>query len=94
MDDGQAKPQQALTLDGLCKQCCLKLLLGSKSSLPKSLCLGPLLLLPNFDLDAIRTCSMHNVNLGLLFTANGSALLSGLQVQVFVAMAMSLCIGK
>ena len=26
---------------------------------------------------------MHNVNLGLLFTANGSALLSGLKVQYF-----------
>ena len=34
------------------------------------------MLLKNFDIDTIRTCSMHNVNLGLLFTANGSALLA------------------
>ncbi|CAE7567602.1 unnamed protein product [Symbiodinium sp. CCMP2456] len=41
--------------------------------------LCPFVLLPNFSIDAIRTCSMHNVNLGLLFTANGSSLLCGIK---------------
>ena len=36
---------------------------------------GPMLFLPNFHVDVVRMCSMHNVNLGLLFTANGSCLL-------------------
>ena len=36
---------------------------------------GPFLLLENFDIDVVRMCSMHNVNLGLLFTCNGSSLL-------------------
>ncbi|CAE7278142.1 unnamed protein product, partial [Symbiodinium microadriaticum] len=35
---------------------------------------GPLLVLPNFGLDVIRMCSMHNLNLGLVFIANGSSL--------------------
>ena len=36
-----------------------------------------MLLLPNFDIDIIRTYSMHNINLGLLFTASGSSLCLG-----------------
>ncbi|CAE7212792.1 unnamed protein product [Symbiodinium sp. CCMP2592] len=40
-----------------------------------SLC--PLILLPNFDIDVIRMCSMHNLNLGLVFIANGSSLCLG-----------------
>ena len=34
-----------------------------------------MLFLQNFHVDVVRMCSMHNVNLGLLFTANGSCLL-------------------
>ena len=35
------------------------------------------MLLPNFGLDTIRLCSMHNLNLGLVFIANGSSLCLG-----------------
>ena len=36
--------------------------------------LCPLLALPGFQIETLRLCSMHNLNLGLLQTANGSAL--------------------
>eukprot|EP00439_Symbiodinium_sp_Y106_P076318 s324_g15.t1 len=45
--------------------------------------LCPLLLLPNFGLDAIRLCSMHNLNLGLVFIANGSSLRLGFFLKYF-----------
>lgn len=35
---------------------------------------GPLLAIPGFDISTIRMCSMHNVNLGLAQTCNGSGL--------------------
>ena len=38
---------------------------------------GPLLLLPNFHHGLRRHCSLHNLNLGLAATANGSSLLLG-----------------
>ena len=38
---------------------------------------GPLLLLPNFNHGLLRHCSLHNLNLGLAATANGSSLLLG-----------------
>ena len=38
---------------------------------------GHLLLLPNFNHGLLRHCSLHNLNLGLAATANGSSLLLG-----------------
>ncbi|CAL1145375.1 unnamed protein product, partial [Cladocopium goreaui] len=35
----------------------------------------PLLLLPNFDYRILRHCSLHNLNLGIMSTANGGSLL-------------------
>lgn len=40
--------------------------------LPNRLC--PWLGLPGFSIDTVRMCTMHNVNLGLMQTANGSSL--------------------
>ena len=36
--------------------------------------LGPLLLLPEFNFGFLRHCSLHNLNLGLMATANSGAL--------------------
>lgn len=43
----------------------------------------PLILLPGFDISMIQLCQLHNLNLGLLWTANGSALLYLISVGYF-----------
>lgn len=45
----------------------------------KSICWGPLILLPHFHYSMIRHCSMHNINLGFAQVACGSALFPGFQ---------------
>ncbi|CAK9011927.1 unnamed protein product [Durusdinium trenchii] len=45
--------------------------------LPNRLC--PWLGLPGFSIDTVRMCTMHNVNLGLMQTANGSSLINLIQ---------------
>lgn len=49
--------------------------------LPDPVC--PLALLRGFDVTMIRWCQLHNVNLGLCWTANGSSLLYLIQLGYF-----------
>ena len=49
--------------------------------LPDPVC--PLALLLGFDVTTIRWCQLHNVNLGLCWTANGSSLLYLIQLGYF-----------
>ena len=49
--------------------------------LPNPIC--PLALLLGFDVTTIRWCQLHNVNLGLCWTANGSSLLYLIQLGYF-----------
>ena len=41
--------------------------------------LGPLLAVKHFDISCIKICSMHCLNLGLLYTSNGGSLIHGKQ---------------
>ena len=42
--------------------------------LPSNALQGPLITVPGFHPGCIRFCSMHTLNLGILFTANGGSL--------------------
>lgn len=44
-------------------------------------CQGPLLAVKHFDIYIIKICSMHAVNLGLVYTANGSVLILELNLR-------------
>ena len=48
-----------------------------RNTLEQHLESGPLLALKFFDIFCIKVCSMHCLNLGLLYTANGSSLFPG-----------------